>query len=87
MIDLRSDTVTRPSPKMRRAMAAAEVGDDVLREDPTLLALEEKAAELTGKEAALFTPSGTFANQLARDRCQPSPAARRDGGLSSRLRS
>ncbi len=65
MIDLRSDTVTRPSPKMRRAMAAAEVGDDVLREDPTLLALEEKAAELTGKEAALFTPSGTFANQLA----------------------
>lgn len=65
MIDLRSDTVTRPSAAMRRAMAEAEVGDDVLREDPTLIALEKRAAELTGKEAALFTPSGTFANQLA----------------------
>lgn len=65
MIDLRSDTVTRPSAAMRRAMAEAETGDDVLREDPTVLRLEERAAELTGKEAALFTPSGTFANQLA----------------------
>ncbi|MDF1567897.1 MAG: GntG family PLP-dependent aldolase [Spirochaetaceae bacterium] len=65
MIDLRSDTVTRPSPAMRNAMAEAEVGDDVLREDPTLRALEERAAALTGKEAALFCPSGTFANQLA----------------------
>jgi threonine aldolase len=65
MIDLRSDTVTRPSPAMRKAMAEAEVGDDVLREDPTLRALEERAAALTGKEAALFCPSGTFANQLA----------------------
>ena len=65
MIDLRSDTVTRPSPAMRRAMADAEVGDDVLREDPTIHALERRAAEIVGKEAALFTPSGTFANQLA----------------------
>ena len=65
MIDLRSDTVTRPSAAMRRAMAEAETGDDVLREDPTVLRLEGRAAELTGKEAALFTPSGTFANQLA----------------------
>ena len=62
---MRSDTVTRPSAAMRRAMAEAETGDDVLREDPTVLRLEGRAAELTGKEAALFTPSGTFANQLA----------------------
>lgn len=65
MIDFRSDTVTRPSDAMRKAMAEAEVGDDVLGEDPTIIALQEKAAEITGKEAALFTPSGTFANQLA----------------------
>ncbi len=65
MIDLRSDTVTQPSPAMRKAMAEARVGDDVLREDPTIIALQEKAAEITGMEAALFTPSGTFANQLA----------------------
>ncbi len=65
MTDMRSDTVTRPTEAMRKAMAAAEVGDDVLGEDPTIKALQEKAAELTGKEAALFVPSGTFANQLA----------------------
>lgn len=65
MIDLRSDTVTQPSAKMRKAMAEAETGDDVSREDPTVRKLEERAAEITGKEAALFTPSGTFANQLA----------------------
>ena len=65
MIDFRSDTVTRPSDAMRKAMAQAEVGDDVLGEDPTIIALQEKAAEITDKEAALFTPSGTFANQLA----------------------
>jgi threonine aldolase len=65
MIDYRSDTVTRPSTAMRKAMAEAEVGDDVLREDPTILRLEALAAEITGKEAALFVPSGTFANQLA----------------------
>ena len=62
-IDLRSDTVTRPSAAMRRAMAEAEVGDDVLDHDPTTLRLEERVAELLGKEAALFFPSGTQANQ------------------------
>ena len=65
MIDLRSDTVTTPTPAMRRAMAEAEVGDDVYREDPTVRALEERSAELAGKEVALFTSSGTLANQLA----------------------
>ncbi len=65
MIDLRSDTVTQPSNSMRKAMANTITGDDVLREDPTILELEEKAAALTGKEASLFTPSGTFANQLS----------------------
>jgi threonine aldolase len=62
-IDLRSDTVTRPSAAMRRAMAEAEVGDDVLDHDPTTLRLEERVAGLLGKEAALFFPSGTQANQ------------------------
>lgn len=65
MIDLRSDTVTRPTPEMRRAMAEAEVGDDVYREDPTVNRLEEMAAEMTGKEAALFVASGTMGNQVA----------------------
>lgn len=64
-IDLRSDTVTRPTPEMRRAMAEAEVGDDVYGEDPTVRALEERTAALLGKEAALFVPSGTMANQIA----------------------
>jgi threonine aldolase len=64
-IDLRSDTVTRPTPAMRRAMAEAEVGDDVFREDPTVRRLEEKAAALLGKEAALFVPTGTMGNQIA----------------------
>jgi len=64
-IDLRSDTVTRPSPGMRAAMAAAEVGDDVYGEDPTVNALQERAARLVGKEAALLVPSGTMANQAA----------------------
>src|SRR5215813_7723358 len=62
-IDLRSDTVTRPTPGMRAAMHAAEVGDDVFREDPTVNALEERVAALLGKEAALFFPSGTMSNQ------------------------
>jgi len=62
-IDLRSDTVTRPTPAMRRAMAEAEVGDDVLDGDPTVRALEERVASLLGKERALFFPSGTMANQ------------------------
>jgi threonine aldolase len=65
MIDLRSDTVTRPTPEMRRAMAEAEVGDDQYREDPTVKKLEEIAAEEMGMEAALFMPSGTMANQVA----------------------
>jgi len=64
-IDLRSDTVTRPTAAMRRAMADAAVGDDVLDEDPTVLRLQERTAELLGKEAALFVPSGTMANQIA----------------------
>ena len=64
-IDLRSDTVTRPTAAMRAAMAAADVGDDVMGEDPTVKALERKTAELLGKEAALFVPSGTMANQIA----------------------
>jgi threonine aldolase len=63
MIDLRSDTVTRPTPAMRRAMAEAEVGDDVLDGDPTVRRLEEHVAALLGKERALFFPSGTMANQ------------------------
>jgi threonine aldolase len=65
MIDLRSDTVTRPTEAMRAAMASAEVGDDVYGEDPTVLALEEHVAGLFGKEAALFTPTGSMANVLA----------------------
>jgi threonine aldolase len=65
VVDLRSDTVTRPSKAMRQAMADAEVGDDVYGEDPTVKALEERVAELIGTEAALFVPSGTMANQLA----------------------
>ncbi len=64
-IDLRSDTVTRPTDEMRRAMAAAEVGDDVFGDDPTVLALEERAAELLGKEAGLFVTSGTQGNLVA----------------------
>ena len=65
MIDLRSDTVTKPSDAMRSAMASAMVDDDVLGHDPTVLELEQRTAELLGKEAALFVPSGTMANQLA----------------------
>jgi threonine aldolase len=65
LIDLRSDTVTRPSAGMRQAMAAAEVGDDVFGEDPTVNRLQDRVAELLGKEAALFVPSGTMANQIA----------------------
>jgi threonine aldolase len=64
-IDLRSDTVTKPSPEMRRAMAQAEVGDDVYGEDPTVNLLQERVAELLRKEAALFVASGTMSNQVA----------------------
>ena len=65
MIDLRSDTVTRPTAAMRAAMAAAEVGDDVYGEDPTVNRLEARAAELFGREAALFVPTGSMGNQIA----------------------
>jgi threonine aldolase len=64
MIDLRSDTVTKPTPAMRRAMAEAEVGDDVYGEDPTVNRLEQRAAEIAGKEAALFVPTGTMGNTI-----------------------
>ncbi|MBC8536230.1 GntG family PLP-dependent aldolase [Feifania hominis] len=64
-VDLRSDTVTQPTPDMRRAMAEAEVGDDVYLDDPTILELERLAAATLGKEAALFVPTGTMGNQLA----------------------
>lgn len=65
MIDLRSDTVTKPTEAMRAAMAGAEVGDDVLGDDPTVKALEARTAEILGKEAAVYMPSGTMANQVA----------------------
>src|SRR5664280_3468852 len=64
-IDLRSDTVTHPTPAMRRAMAEAEVGDDVFGDDPTVNALEERAAAMLGKEAGLFVASGTMGNLVA----------------------
>ena len=65
IVDLRSDTLTRPTPGMRAAMQAAEVGDDVFHEDPTVNRLEQRVAQLLGKEAALFVPSGTMSNQVA----------------------
>ncbi len=72
MIDLRSDTITKPSPAMREAMATAEVGDDVFKDDPTVNALEARTAELLGKDAAIFLPSGTMTNQVA-IRCHTEP--------------
>ena len=72
LVDLRSDTVTRPTAGMRRAMAEAEVGDDVYGEDPTITALEERVAAMFGHEAALFVPSGTMGNQIGmRLVCEP----------------
>ncbi|HTN74433.1 MAG TPA: threonine aldolase family protein [Pirellulaceae bacterium] len=72
MIDLRSDTVTKPTPAMRAAMAAAEVGDDVIDIDPTVERLQDLTAELLGKEAAIFMPSGSMTNQIAvRIHCKP----------------
>ena len=65
MIDLRTDTLTQPTPEMRRAMAEAVVGDEQKREDPTVIALEERAAELLGQEEAVFVPTATMANQIA----------------------
>ena len=64
-VDLRSDTVTKPSEAMREAMACAEVGDDVFADDPTINRLQEKVAEILGKEAALYVPSGSMANQTS----------------------
>jgi len=81
LIDLRSDTVTVPTPAMREAMAAAPVGDDVYREDPTVRALEARAAELLGKEDAVFVPSGTMSNQVAlRTHTSPGDLAIMDAG-------
>lgn len=72
MIDLRSDTMSRPTPEMRAAMVAAEVGDDVFGEDPTVRRLEERISAMLGMEAAAFVPSGTMGNQLGvRIHCQP----------------
>ncbi len=65
LIDLRSDTVTKPTPAMRQAMAEAEVGDDVFGEDPTVNKLQERAAEIFSKESALFVPTGSMGNQIA----------------------
>jgi hypothetical protein len=65
VVDLRSDTITKPVIAMRMAMASAEVGDDVYGEDPTVLSLEDRVADLLGHESGLFTPSGSMANQLA----------------------
>src|SRR2546428_6366560 len=64
-VDLRSDTVTKPTPQMRRAMAEAEVGDDWYGDDPTVNRLQERCAEVTGKEAGLYVPTGTMANEIA----------------------
>src|SRR5437867_11010042 len=65
VVDLRSDTVTKPSPEMRRAMADAEVGDDVFIEDPTVNRLQERAAQIFSREAALFVPSGSMGNLVS----------------------
>jgi threonine aldolase len=81
IVDMRSDTVTRPSEKMWEAMRGAELGDDVLGDDPTVIALEALGAEMLGKEAALFTPSGTMANQIAiRLHSQPGDAILMEAG-------
>ena len=81
VVDLRSDTVTRPTPAMRRAMAEAEVGDDDYGEDPTVRALEEMFAARVGKPAALFVPSGIMANQIA-IRVLSTPGTARGGGAA-----
>ena len=81
-IDLRSDTVTKPTPEMREAMAEAEVGDDVYGDDPTVNRLEELAAEMLGKEAALFVPSGTMGNLDCPAGSLPERAMRSLSGIS-----
>ncbi len=83
--DFRSDTVTRPTPAMRKAMAEAEVGDDVYSDDPTVNLLEEESAEVVGKEAAVFVPSGTMGNQLAvMTQTRPGEEVLCDGGAHVR---
>ena len=80
MIDLRSDTVTQPTPEMRQAIAQAPVGDDVLGDDPTVNELEETVAALLGKEAAVYMPSGTMTNQVAlRTHTEPGDEITLDG--------
>ncbi|MBS0210352.1 MAG: low-specificity L-threonine aldolase [Planctomycetes bacterium] len=80
-VDLRSDTTTRPTQGMRAAMAAAEVGDDVWGEDPTVIRLQQRIAELLGKEAALYVPSGTMSNQIGvRLHCHPGDEVILDSG-------
>lgn len=80
-IDLRSDTVTQPTPEMRRAMAEAELGDDVIDVDPTVARLQRTTAEILGKEAAIFMPSGTMTNQIAvRIHCKPGDEFLCEGG-------
>src|SRR3954468_1696479 len=75
IVDLRSDTVTRPTPEMYQAMFNAPLGDDVLGDEPTVAKLESLAAEMTGKEAAVFVPSGTMGNQMAiATHCRPGDA-------------
>lgn len=69
IVDLRSDTVTKPTKAMKHAMVNSALGDDVYGEDPTVNALESKVATLLGKQAALFVPSGTMANLIAREYC------------------
>ena len=76
LIDLRSDTVTRPTPEMRAAMAAAEVGDDVYGEDPTVNLLERRAAEVFGREAALFVPTGTIGPAILAELMERYPVTR-----------
>ena len=83
--DFRSDTVTRPTDEMRKAMAEAEVGDDVYSDDPTANALEEEAAAVVGKEAAVFVPTGTMGNQLAiMLQTRPGDEVLSDPGIHSR---
>ena len=87
MIDLRSDTVTKPSAEMRAAISNADVGDDVIDIDPTVERLQELTAEILGKEAAIYMPSGSMTNQVAvRTHCQPSPGILRQIRASKRER-
>ena len=86
IIDLRSDTVTKPTPEMRKAMAEAEVGDDVAGDDPTVNRLQDMAAERLGKEAGLFVPSGSMANLIAGlVHCRPGDAVVMDEFCHSRI--